>query len=150
MKKHDLQEYLYANIPLSKAVGIKVLALSSEGVTLTAPLAPNVNHKGTVFAGSVSSVALLSAWSLLFVSLKNEGIKGQGVVQRNTITYEQPVTGTFTAFAAAPHPDAWQKFVSTLKRRKRARIRLESILTCNGLRVARLEGEFVAIAGPDS
>jgi thioesterase domain-containing protein len=145
MKKIVLQDYLYEKIPLSKAIGIQVQEISAEGITLSAPLAPNINHTGTAFAGSASAVALLSAWSLLFVGLDNEGIKGRGVVQKNSMTYELPITGRFTASAAAPDVASWQKFINTLRKKKRARIKLESILYCNGIRVGRLEGEFVAL-----
>jgi thioesterase domain-containing protein len=145
MDKSELQRYLYANIPLSKAIGIEVVEIAAGGITLSAPLGPNVNHAGTVFAGSASAVALLSSWALLFIGLKNEGIAGRGVVQKNSMTYDLPITGMFSAFAAAPDSAVWQKFIDTLKKKKRARIRLESMLYCDGANVGKMEGEFVAL-----
>ena len=145
MTKEDLQLYLHKNIPLSKAIGIQVADVSPSGIMLSAPLAPNVNHTGTVFAGSASAAALLSAWALLFVRLENEGIHARGVVQRNSMIYGLPITDAFMAFAASPDTESWQRFTSTLKKKKRARIRLESLLYCNGANVGKMEGEFVAI-----
>ncbi|MFB3040360.1 MAG: YiiD C-terminal domain-containing protein, partial [Candidatus Poribacteria bacterium] len=64
-----LEEYLHEHIPLSKAIGVKVVEADSAGVTLSAPLAPNINHRETVFGGSASAVAILAAWTLLYVRL---------------------------------------------------------------------------------
>jgi thioesterase domain-containing protein len=146
MKKNRLQEYLYEHIPLSRNIGIEVQEVSLKGVTLFAPLAPNVNHQGTVFAGSASALALLSGWALLFARLDDEGLDGRGVVYKNTIIYEKPITADFTAFAANPDAEAWRKFLAMLKQKGRARVRIEVTLLCNGSQVGKMEGEFVALS----
>ena len=64
MQAIDIEHYLHAHIPLSLAMGVKVLSSSREAVRLSAPLAPNINHRATVFGGSASAVALLAAWAL--------------------------------------------------------------------------------------
>ena len=51
-------------------MGIDVVAAGPDGVTLGAPLEPSINHRDTVFGGSAAAVAILSAWGLLFVSVK--------------------------------------------------------------------------------
>lgn len=146
MDKHELRRYLHEHIPLSKALCIEVMDASSEAVILSAPLAPNVNHQGTVFAGSASAVALLSAWSLLFVRLKSAGLANPGVVANNSMVYHRPITGTFTATAAMIDTTAWQRFRNTLQQKSRAKITLTSVLHCKGELVAELSGEFVALA----
>jgi thioesterase domain-containing protein len=146
MNRTELQEYLYKNIPLSKAIGIEVQEISAAGVTLFAPLAQNVNHQGTVFAGSASAVALLSAWALLSAALKMESIRGRGVVYNNSMSYDLPIAGDFTAFAPAPDAAAWQRFKKTLRLKGRARIRLQATLYSNGQQVGKMEGDFVGLA----
>ncbi len=141
----ELQEYLYAHIPLSKAMGVEVISATTADVTLSAPLLPNINHSDTVFGGSASAVALLSAGGLLHVRLSAQGLASRVVVQRNTMSYEQPITAAFTATAAAPDPQKWGRFLATLQRHRRARIVVHSVLFCNGARVGGLEGEFVAL-----
>lgn len=54
------------------------------------------------------------------------------------------MTGAFTARSSAPEPAAWQTFLRTLERRGRARVRVRSVLECNGEQAGELEGEFVA------
>ncbi len=139
-----LQEYLNGRIPITKAMGVKVLEASVDRVELEAPLPPNINHSGTVFGGSAASVAVLSAWSLLHVRLEDEGIGGNVVVHKCSMTYERPITGTFTSTSETVGPTEWGEFLDTLKRRKRARMRLRSVLRCNGEKVGGLEGDFVA------
>lgn len=65
----ELEKYLHGHIPLSKAMEVAVVQVQPEGVILSAPLAPNINHRDTVFGGSASAVAILAAWSLLQHSL---------------------------------------------------------------------------------
>jgi len=140
-----LQDYLYAHIPLSKAMAVEVRTASPHGVLLAAPLAPNINHRDTVFGGSASAVAILSAWALLHVSLLEANIKARLVIQKNSMSYDLPMPTDFTAEAAAPEPEKWQRFLATLLKHKRARISVQSILNCEGQPVGKFEGDFVAI-----
>jgi thioesterase domain-containing protein len=113
-------------------------------VLLSAPLAPNINHRDTVFGGSASAVAILSAWALLHVSMLDVGIKARLVIQKNSMKYDLPMPGEFSAEAAAPAPEKWQRFLATLNKHKRARISICSILNCGGKKVGEFEGDFVA------
>ena len=54
MTPQTLQRYLHERIPLARAMEVEVRALASDGVELGAPLAPNINHRDTVFGGSAS------------------------------------------------------------------------------------------------
>jgi thioesterase domain-containing protein len=140
-----VEKYLHEHIPLSKAMGVEVLESSMEGVKLSAPLPPNINHRGTVFGGSAASVAILSAWALLYLRLKNECLSGNLVIQKNTMTYVCPITGRFTATSALHDPAAWNRFTAMLRKRNRARIHVSSILHCNDKKVGELHGDFVAM-----
>ena len=145
MDKFGLQSYLYKHIPLSQAIGVEVVEASPEAVILSAPLSPNVNHQGTVFAGSASAVGLLSAWALLFIRLQSAKLENAGVVANNSMVYYRPITGTFTATAAMTDTTAWQRFRNTLQQKNRAKLTLTSVLHCKGELVAELTGEFVAL-----
>lgn len=140
-----LQDYLYGHIPLSKAMAVEVRAASPQGVHLVAPLAPNINHRDTVFGGSASAVAILSAWALLHVSMLDADIKARLVIQKNSMSYDLPIPAEFSAEALAPAPEKWQRFLATLLKHKRARIGIRSVLHCAGEKVGEFEGDFVAI-----
>ena len=145
MTPQALQEYFHDHIPLSKAMAVEVEAATPQVVRLVAPLAPNTNHHGTVFGGSASAVAVLSAWGLLHVALADADIKDDLVVQKSSMSYELPITGEFTAEATPPAPEKLQRFLATLLKYKRARISIRSILNCDEKKVGEFEGDFVAI-----
>jgi thioesterase domain-containing protein len=150
MSPGDLEHYLHAHIPLSKAMQVSVVQASPQEVVLSAPLAPNINHRDTVFGGSASALAILAAWSLLHTRLEAEGLASRLVIQRNTMSYEQPIVGTFTATATAPDAVAWKQFLRVFGRMGKARITVASVLHFEGVVAGRLEGEFVALGVPSA
>jgi len=146
MQAAELEDYLHAHIPLSAAMQVSVQAVDADGVTLAAPLAPNINHRETVFGGSASAVAILAAWSLLHTRMRAEGVAARLVIQRNTMDYDKPIFGDFTARSSLAEPDQWPRFMRMLARMRRARLRVNSVLESDGAVVGRLTGEFVALA----
>ena len=145
MNPEALQAYLRERIPLSRAMAIEVRAATPQRVILYAPLAPNINHRDTVFGGSASAVAILAAWSVLYVRMQAAGLAGRIVIRRNTMSYERPISAGFTASATAPGDDAWARLATTIGRRRPGRIRVTSLLESEGREVGELNGEFVVL-----
>lgn len=127
---------------------VSVVAASLETVTLSAPLAPNINHRSTAFGGSVSAVAILSAWTLINLRLDDEGLHSRLVIQSNHMDYDLPISSAFTATSSLADAAAWPLFSKMLVRKRRARIHARSVVTCDGAMAARFEGEFVAFLLP--
>jgi thioesterase domain-containing protein len=150
MDARGLQDYLHAHIPLSAAMQVSVRAVDADGVTLAAPLAPNINHRETVFGGSASAVAILSAWSLLHTRMLADGVRARLVIQSNTMDYDKPIFGDFTARSSLAEPDQWPRFMRMLARMRRARLQVNSVLESDGAVVGRLTGEFVALSSAGS
>jgi len=109
MTTDEVQQYLYDHIPLSKAMQVSVVAMSDAEVLLSAPLAPNINHRDTVFGGSASALAILAAWSLLYVRLRNAGVECRIVIQRNTMEFQLPMDGEFFARSSLTQPEESSK-----------------------------------------
>jgi thioesterase domain-containing protein len=145
MTEDQLEKYLYANIPLTKALQVSVVSLKPGEVTLAAPLAPNINHQKGVFGGSAATLATTAAWSLVHTQLIAAGVPGEVVIQRSTMEFVLPMKDEFVARAFVPHPEAWPKFVQMLKRRGRARIAVSAEVSCQGQVSGAFEGEFVAL-----
>ncbi len=145
MNTQELETYLHAHIPLSQAMGVEVHAASLERLTLFAPLAPNINHRDTVFGGSASALAILSAWALLYVRLRADGMDGRVIIHANSVRYDKPMAGDFLATARAPDETAWRKLAAAMQRGRMARITVHSTLECQGLRAGEFEGEFVVL-----
>ena len=149
MQPGALQKYLHDHIPLSAAMEVEVLEANEEGVVLKAPLGPNINHRDTVFGGSASAVAILAAWSLAHLRLRQEGITSRVVIQRNTSDHDLPIHGAFTARSFIEDPKDWERFLKILHRRGRARVVVSSVLSSEGETVGRFKGIFVALDGPE-
>jgi len=145
MTPNELETYLQQRIPLSRAMAVEVRSATPDGVELFAPLAPNINHRDTVFGGSASAVAILAAWSALYVKMRAEMRAGRIVIRRNKMSYERPITGDFTARSAPPEAAAWAKAIATLGKGRPARVHVTATLECLGERVGVLEGEFVVM-----
>jgi thioesterase domain-containing protein len=142
----EVEEYLHVHIPLSKDMEVTVISVDVDAVTLHAPLEPNINHRETVFGGSASALAILAAWSLLYVRLRAERIEARLVIQRNTMEYNKPILGGFTAKSSLEQPEAWPRFTRMLARKGVARIAVMSVLEHAGQVVGWLSGEFVALS----
>ncbi len=145
MKPAELQDYLRTRIPLANAMGVEVRSLDDAGIELFAPLAPNTNHRDTVFGGSASAVAILAAWSALHVRMRAAGLDGRIVIHSNTMHYERPIVAGFTARASSPSPADWDKLAATLTRGRMARARVAATLHCEGEQVGRLEAQFAVV-----
>lgn len=143
-QRQRIERYLHEQIPLSRQMGIHIASIGPAGVRLAAPLNPNINHRSTAFGGSVSAVAILSAWTLVYARLLDLPFTSRLVIQRNAVEYLLPVHDDFEAFCTAPLPEQWQRFVRALTRRGRARIELSAELTSGGRSVGTFTGAYVA------
>ena len=144
MTEAELETYLHDHIPLSRAMAVRVASISDAKVVLAAPLAPNINHRDTVFGGSASALAILSAWSLLHLRLTAAGQPSRVVIQRNSMDYLAPIAGDFTATATLGQDATWAGFLRMLTRKGLARITVGAVLDFEGRLAGRLSGEFVA------
>lgn len=145
MDARGLEAYLHEQIQLSRMMGVRVIESTSAGVILEAPLGPNANHRGTAFGGSVSTLATLAGWARVHTRLKNEGREGNTVIQHGTMHYDAPLTDRFRAVCGAMKDDEWERFVRTLDRRGRARIRLDVGVEAKGVRAARFRAAYVTL-----
>jgi thioesterase domain-containing protein len=139
-----IERNLHSRIPLTPVMVVKVLAGDDAGVRLGAPIGPNINHRSTVFGGSASALGILSAWTLLFVRLREPPLRSHIVIQRNCVVYLRPMSGDFEAHCLAPAAPEWERFTESLRRRARARISLHAELRCDGELGGTYQGTYVA------
>lgn len=126
-------------------MGVRVVACSAAEVILGAPLAPNINHRATAFGGSVSAVAILSAWTWLHRASREAGCRTQLVIQRNSIEYLAPISTEFEARCTGLDAATLEKFFRTLRRAGKSRATLTAELTSAGKTAATFEGDYVAM-----
>lgn len=141
----QLQAFLDEHIPLTRAMQLQVRSLDEGGLRLEAPLAPNVNDKGTAFGGSLASLLTLAGWGLLWARCRQAGWTCDIVIHRGEIRYRRPVTGTLRAHCPPPPAAAWQAFERELGGTGLARIALQPVvLDGDGAQAVRFACQYVA------
>lgn len=121
----ELEQVLHHDIPLTREMGIRVIDWQNHRLRLHLPLAPNVNHKSTLFGGSLYCGAVLAGWGWLHLRLREAGIDdGHIVIQDGQISYPLPVREDAIAVCDAPDVAQWDRFITTYQRRGRARLEL--------------------------
>lgn len=143
MDTKELEDYLHEQIPASKLIKAGVKSCSDIAIELRAPLIPNTNHKNTVFGGSLSVLAILAGWSLVYMRLK--GINNEIVIQESSMSYLKPAHGAFFARSAYEENPQWKKFNRLFIMKGKGRIQVESNIFSNNELVATFRGTYVAL-----
>jgi thioesterase domain-containing protein len=93
----DLQRFeaeCRRDIPLLTAMELSLVDYHELALTMEAPLAPNINNKGTAFGGSIASIGLFGGWAVATLAFMDNGIDNtEIVVFRNEMTFERPARG---------------------------------------------------------
>lgn len=141
-----LERYMHRTIPLVEQMRVRVAAFDATGLTLAAPLAPNINHERTAFGGSLASLATLACWGYLWLLLEDKPGMHM-VVNEAALRYLRPVTQELAARCEAPPEVILRKFLDTLERRGKARIELSAAIHQDGMPCTEYKGSFVAYRG---
>ena len=138
----ELERTLHEEIPLSRAMGVRVAAYRDSSLQLAAPLAPNINHKCTAFGGSLYSLAVLCGWSLIQIKLREAGLHKHIVIQASDIRYLLPVADDMTAEC---HLDetAFARFLRTLEKHGKGRLALDVVIMQDGRPAVEFSGRYV-------
>ena len=141
----SIQQRLHA-MPAVAALQLRVAEWNHEGLSLAAPLAPNVNDKGSAFGGSLVSVMTLAAWSLMSATLEAAGHDADVYVQDSSVRYLAPLHEDLLAQARLAPGQSWDAVVATYAQRHKARAQLQvEIHDSSGRLCCTLEGRFVAL-----
>jgi thioesterase domain-containing protein len=138
----ELEGLLHREIPLSQAMGIRIAGYDGRCLRLTAPLAPNINHKHTAFGGSLYSIAVLCGWGLLHLKLAEAGLHKHIVIQESSIRYLRPVNEEMLAECCVDEA-ALGRFFKALQKHDRARLALDVAIHYQGLPAVEFSGRYV-------
>ncbi len=140
----DVKNYLYESIPITKYLGVEVREYSDLSLKLFAPLENNINHRDSAFAGSISSLVILSGWTLLHLKLLEAGIDCHLVIQKSTIDFLLPAHSDFETECIIPNEDVWDVFLYMLQKKNKSRIILKSQVSSEDKIIGSHEGVYVA------
>src|SRR5690606_6382563 len=108
-----LEAILHHDIPLTRSLGLRVEQWENHELRLQVPLQPNINHKSSMFGGSLYCASVLAGWGWLHLRLREAGIEdGHIVIHEGKIEYPLPVVDDAMAICSAPTPEAWERFES--------------------------------------
>ena len=139
----ELQETLAREIPITQHLGISIESYDDAGLTLKAPLQQNINHKSTAFAGSLNALLTLAGWGLLWPILKERDLHAQIVIQESISSYLRPVTRDFSARCHKPDPTHIARLETTLRKKGKARLELQSEITERDIVAVSFRGRYV-------
>ena len=145
MDSASFLEWLHREIPLTAAMQVDRVDFDGESLSLHAPLAPNLNDKGTGFAGSTSGLATLSGWCVITLWLASRNIDADVMVARSEIEYLAPLNRDLRTWVNLPDKESLLNFEHRLTERGRARLPLTVILgEDEDSPVLKLTGDYAA------
>jgi thioesterase domain-containing protein len=143
MTEFDAEQYFHQQIPITRTMGVRVLAHDEGQFVVEAPVALNSNHLGTAFGGSINAVATLAAYGLVWLGLRDQAV--HVVVAESSIRFLHPVRDTIRAICRRPEAE-WKTFQTRFAEKGKARITLSVTVLEAGRTAAEFEGIFVARA----
>lgn len=152
--RESVERQLLADIPLARAMQLRIVEWDGDSLRMNAPLAANVNDKGCAFGGSLVSVMTLACWSLIRLAIEQAGEAYDIYVQDSKVRYLAPVWNDFSAEACLAPAQSWKGFFTTLQTRGKSRLSAHcEIRLADGTIASTLEARFVALrrgstAGP--
>ena len=145
MTREEAQQYIEKNIPVTKAMGMTINALSREEVKLGAPIDLNINHRGSAFGGSIDSLFLTTGWAFIRFLIDHYEPTPIIVGSKGSTNFIKPVLKDFEASLEMPDDSDIDKFLSTFERFGKARITAKATIYENGTLCAEFEGDYVVL-----
>lgn len=140
-----LQQYLDTHIPLCQAMAVRVQHLSHHELALSAPLAPNINDKGTAFGGAIASLLTICGWGVVWSLCQHHQVDLDIVIRQSQLRYLQPAKGELLVRCALPDAATWQAFCARLESRGKARISLEPALESENQLASAMVAEYAGL-----
>lgn len=135
MTPEALSGWLAGYIPMARALQVHVTHAEPHRLQLAAPFEANRNGHGTFFGGSLATLGILSGWTTVFDGISRAGLAAQIVIQKSECEYPQPLVADAVATATIAPPE-WTRFIDTLRKHRRARIRVVTRIGDGGVLTA--------------
>ncbi|WP_330217637.1 YiiD C-terminal domain-containing protein [Endozoicomonas numazuensis] len=137
----DFQQWILSNIPLLQTMQLQFDGFDNGVLTMSCPLEPNINDKGTGFGGSIGALATICGWTYTMIHAKTALEDPEAMIVDQSMKFHAPVTGTFTASCSSAIPD---DFHQRLQEGRNGKLHLEIAIHSNGEQVATYQGFYIA------
>jgi thioesterase domain-containing protein len=145
MNKDAAQEYIEANIPITKIMGMKIQKLTRNEVVVAMEHAPNVNHQGSAFGGSIDSLFYVTCWAYVQLLIEDFDPHPRIVGRRGKATFSKPIKSDFEARLIIPDQNIVAGFLEDLNMKGKARLITQALIEYEREIAAEFEGEFVVL-----
>ncbi len=135
----ELTATWYETIPLSEFMQVSADTFEEQTLSVSAPLAPNINLHQTMFAGSIYTLMTLTGWGLVWLKLKQHKVSGDIVLAKADVRYIAPIHGQARALVTWPNID-----LSGFEKSRRLKCPLLVELYCADKLCASFKGVYVA------
>jgi thioesterase domain-containing protein len=143
-KTAEVEAFLHRQIPITVAMGVRLISYDGEALVLTAPLALNHNHLGTAFAGSLNALATLAGYAFLWLELRERPC--HVVLRDSKISFRRPVMQDPQAICRRPDAAMLAAFHEEFAQKGKARLALRTTIEEHGVTVVIFSGTFVAVS----
>ena len=139
-----LENKLHSQIPMTKLIQLHVKTINNGKLITTAPLEININDKGTGFAGSLSTIVTISAWSACFLKTDELGYKTPMIaVIKSDTSYRAPVTKDIYCETILPTKEELELVKKKLETKGSASLKVKSKIVEEGKTCVDFEGIYV-------
>lgn len=94
--------------------------INPQSIMASAPIAPNINDKSTVFGGSSAALMTICGWSLIKYHLEAEQLINDVVIHQSKVVWNQAQTDDLIITAKVEETINWTEKSATIKRKNRS------------------------------
>lgn len=138
----EINDYLNRYVPLFQAMQARLERCDEAGLSMIAPLAPNINDKGIAFGGAMAALAALTGWALTRTTLHEQGESAEIVITDSAQKFLRPVRGDIVTECQRPDAAAVEQFIQSYRQRGRARWTVEVTIRADGEPAMLFTGQY--------
>ena len=139
-----LEEKLHSQIPMTKLMQLHIKSMNNAKLITTAPLDVNINDKGTAFGGSLSTITIISSWSICWLLSQELGFDCKNIVViKNENSYLKPVTKDIVCQTIKPTQDEIQIVKTKLETKGSASVKISSKIIENDQTCVEFDGIYL-------
>lgn len=139
----EINSKIIQEIPMARHMGYSISELNVKLAKTFLPLAPNVNHLGTGFGGSLYAFGALTCYSVVLCNLSTLGIENPYVVIADGhIDYLKAARGDMSSSVEVPDQEHVE-FLEAFQAKGVAKLKLEAKIISAGHVCAKFKGNYV-------
>ena len=143
-----INDYLNRHVPLFQAMQARLDDCNDTGLSIVAPLEPNINDKSIAFGGSLAALAALTGWALTRVTLDEHGEASEIVITDSTQKFLRPVRSTIVTECQRPDAQTVERFIQSYRQRGKARWTVEVVIRADGELAMTFIGQYGIFRSP--